>query len=190
MSRIGYARVSTRDQYPEAQEQRLTDAGCDKVFTDHGASGSKASRPEWDACVAFLRPGDALVCTKLDRVGRSVKNLIEVADELQRREVDLVCLDQAINTTTAEGKLFFQILAAFAEFERNMIVERTRDGLAATPNRGRKGGRPARLTPELVERARKLRADGHSIREIGEMVGNGKPASRQTIYRALGMMGR
>jgi DNA invertase Pin-like site-specific DNA recombinase len=190
MGRIGYARVSTRDQHPEAQEQRLTEAGCERVFTDHGASGAKASRPEWDACLAYLRPGDALVCTKLDRIGRSVKNLIEVADVLQERGVDLVCLDQPVNTTTPQGKLFFQILAAFAEFERSMIIERTKDGLAATSNRGRGGGRPARLTDEQKQMAKRLRADGHSIRSIGVLLGNGKPVSRQTIYRALDMMGR
>jgi DNA invertase Pin-like site-specific DNA recombinase len=158
------------------------------VFTDHGASGVKASRPAFDECLAYLRPGDQLVCTKLDRIGRSVRNLIEVADDLQRRKVDLVCLDQPVNTTTAEGKLFFQILAAFAEFERNLIIERTRDGLAATSNRGRGGGRPARLTDDQRAQARRLRADGYSITEIRTMLGNGRAVGKSTVYRALEMM--
>jgi DNA invertase Pin-like site-specific DNA recombinase len=188
MARIGYARVSTRDQHPEAQRERLEAAGCTRVFTDHGASGAKASRPEWDKCLDRLEPGDTLVCTKLDRIGRSVKNLMDVTKLLEERKVDLVCLDQPIDTTSAQGKLFFTILAAFAEFERELIVERTRDGLASTTARGRNGGRKHRLSPDQEATARKLRADGYSIKEIGIMLGNGKPVSRQTVYRALGML--
>jgi DNA invertase Pin-like site-specific DNA recombinase len=188
MARIGYSRVSTRDQRPEVQSERLREAGCTRIFEDHGASGAKASRPEWDRCLDRLEHGDTLVCTKLDRVGRSVKNLMEVSKLLEDKGVDLVCLDQPIDTTTPQGKLFFAILAAFAEFERDMIVERTRDGLAATTARGRNGGRKHRLTPDQVATARKLRADDYSIKEIGVMLGNGKPVSRQTVYRALGML--
>ena len=188
MTRIGYARVSTRDQHPEAQRERLEAAGCTRIFTDTGASGARASRPEWDKCLDRLEPGDALVCTKLDRIGRSVRNLTDVSSLLQERGVDLACLDQPIDTTSPQGKLFFTILAAFAEFERDLIRERTRDGLAATTARGRNGGRKARLTEEQKVTARKLRADGHSIREIGQLLGNGKPVSRQTVYQALGMI--
>jgi DNA invertase Pin-like site-specific DNA recombinase len=188
MSRIGYARVSTRDQHPEAQERRLANGGCERVFTDHGASGAKASRPEWDACLAFLRPGDQLTCTKLDRIGRSVRNLVEVVAGLGERKIDLLVLDQAIDTTTAGGRLVFHVLAAIAEFERELIIERTRDGLAATPNRGRKGGRKPRLTDDQKVMAKRLRADGHSISEIGQLLGNGKPLGKTTVYRALGHM--
>jgi len=99
-----------------------------------------------------------------------------------------VCLDQPIDTTSPQGKLFFTILAAFAEFERDLIRERTKDGLTATTARGRNGGRKHRLTEEQKVTAHKLRADGHSIREIGQLLGNGKPVSRQTVYRALGML--
>jgi len=188
MARIGYARVSTRDQRPEAQEERLREAGCARVFTDHGASGTRASRPEWDRCLERLEPGDTLVCVKLDRIGRSVRNLVDVMADLGRRDVDLVVLDQAIDTSTPGGRLVFHVLAAIAEFERELIVERTRDGLAATPARGRNGGRKHRLTPEQVATAKRLRADGHSVREIGVLLGNGRPVSRQTVYRALGML--
>jgi len=189
MARVGYARVSTADQHPEAQRDRLLQAGCDPdlIFTDHGASGASASRPAWDRCRGALRTGDALVVVKLDRVGRSVRNLIEVAAELEAKGVDLVVLDQGIDTSTAAGKLMFHLLAAIAEFERDLIRERTRDGLAATKARGRNGGRKARLDSDQRALAAKLRADGYSIRDIGIMLGNGKPVSRQTVYRALGM---
>jgi DNA invertase Pin-like site-specific DNA recombinase len=191
MARIGYARGSTRDQHPEAQGERLKAAGCTRVYVDHGASGAKASRPEWDKCLERLEPGDTLVCVKLDRIGRSVRNLIDVANLLETRGVDLVCLDQPIDTTSAQGKLFFTILAAFAEFERALIIERTKDGLAATAARGRNGGRKARLNESQVTYARQLRAEGKSVREIGvtlaEMANQDKPVSRQTVYRALGM---
>ena len=188
MARIGYARVSTRDQHPEAQRERLEAAGCTRIFTDTGASGAKASRPEWDKCLDRLEAGDTLVATKLDRIGRSVRNLMDVSSLLRGRGVDLVCLDQPIDTTSPQGKLFFTILAAFAEFERDLIRERTKDGLAATTARGRNGGRKRRLTPGQVQAARDLRAAGRSVKEIGQLLGNGKPVSRQTVYRALGML--
>jgi len=190
MAKIGYARVSTNDQHPEIQRNMLIAAGCDPelIFTDHGVSGAKASRPEWDRCLAQLRRGDTLVAVRLDRIGRSVRNLLEVSAELERRGVDLVLTEQGIDTSTPMGRMLFTILGAVAEFERELIKERTRDGLAATTARGRNGGRKHRLSPEQIELARKLRSDGHSIRQIGEMLGNGKPASRQTVYRALGML--
>jgi DNA invertase Pin-like site-specific DNA recombinase len=185
VSKIGYARVSTLDQHPEAQQQRLKDAGCERVFTDHGASGAKASRPEWDKCLAYLRPGDTLTCVKLDRIGRSLRNLLDVLADLEERKVDLVCLDQPIDTTTAMGKMLFGILAVFAEFERDLVRERTKEGLANTKARGRSGGRKPKLTEDQVATVRKMHATGdHSIGEIGRAFG----VSRQTIYRALKRM--
>jgi DNA invertase Pin-like site-specific DNA recombinase len=188
MARIGYSRVSTRDQRPEVQSERLREAGCTRIFEDHGASGAKASRPEWDKCLDRLERGDVLYVVKLDRMGRSIRNLIDVVTMLGERGVDIVILDQGIDTTTAAGKFMFHIMASVAEFERDLIIERTRDGLATTTARGRNGGRKHRLTPDQEATARKLRADGHSIKEIGQLLGNGKPVSRQTVYRALGML--
>ena len=188
MAKIGYSRVSTVDQHPEVQSQRLTEAGCTRIFTDHGASGAKASRPEWDRCLDRLEKGDVLVVVRLDRIGRSIRNLIDVVTMLGERGVDIVILDQGIDTTTAAGKFMFHIMASVAEFERDLIIERTRDGLAATTARGRSGGRKHRLADDQVTMARKLRADGYSVKEIGVMLGNGKPVSRQTVYRALGML--
>jgi DNA invertase Pin-like site-specific DNA recombinase len=181
MARIGYARVSTADQYPEAQAERLTDAGCEKVFTDHGVSGALRSRPELDKCLAYLRPGDVLVTVKLDRLGRSVKNLHEIAERLQADGIGLQCLDQPIDTTSAAGKLFFTLLAAFAEFERDLIRERTRDGLAATTRRGRSGGRKPKLAPYQVRHARERIEAGAAVTEVAAELG----VDRKTIYRAL-----
>jgi DNA invertase Pin-like site-specific DNA recombinase len=186
--KIGYARVSTNDQHPEAQGERLAAAGCERIFTEPGVSGKLARRPQWDACLAQLRPGDALVCVRLDRIGRSVGNLIEVVSDLEQRQVDLIVLDQGIDTTTAAGRMMFHILAAIAEFERDLIVERTRDGLAAARARGRVGGRKRKLAPAQVAHARRLYdevgPDGkraHTVEHIGKLLG----VDRVTIYRTL-----
>lgn len=188
MAKIGYARVSTGDQNPEAQRERLIAAGCDPdlIFTDHGASGAKASRPEWDRCRAQLRRGDVLMAMRLDRIGRSVRNLLDVATELDERGVDLVLTEQGIDTRTAMGRMLFTILAAVSEFELSLIRERTRDGLAATTARGRQGGRKPKLSAGQVEaiRARRAAQPDVSIAQIGKDFG----VSRQTVYRALGML--
>jgi DNA invertase Pin-like site-specific DNA recombinase len=136
VTRYGYARVSTGDQHPEAQEDRLRAAGCVTVFTDRGVSGIMARRPEWDRCLAALEPGDTLVTVRLDRIGRSVGNLVQVVAGLRDRQVTLVVLDQHIDTSTPTGKLLFHFLAAIAEFERDLIIERTRDGQLAVRRRG------------------------------------------------------
>jgi len=180
MAKIGYARVSTADQHVEKQAARLVEAGCEKVFSDV-ASGKLVSRPGWDKCLAYLREGDTLVAVKLDRFSRSVPHLIEVAAELERRGVDLRCLDQEIDTTTAMGKLFFTILAAFAQFERDLISERTRDGLAATTKRGRAGGRKPALKGYQVTYARQQIDAGRPVTEVAAELG----VSRQTLYREL-----
>lgn len=180
-ARIGYARVSTRDQHPEAQIDALTADGCVRVFVDH-ASGKLARRPELDKALDFLRAGDVLVITKLDRLGRSVQNLLELVGQLAERNIDLRVLDQGIDTTTAAGKMMFTVLAAVAEFERNLISERTLDGLEAARARGRKGGRPTKLTPAKLATARKLYdSKEHTVAEIADIVGVG----RSTLYRQL-----
>ncbi|MGH3180482.1 MAG: recombinase family protein [Streptosporangiaceae bacterium] len=144
--RAGTARVSTRDQHPEAQEDALRAAGCEQIFIDR-ASGKLARRPGLDKALLVLRAGDQLVVTKLDRPGRSLEHLIALSRELQDRGVDPVVLDQGTDTSTAVGRMFFQILGAIAEFEHALMSERTMDGLEAARARGRTGGQKPKLGP-------------------------------------------
>ena len=186
--RIGYGRVSTRDQHPEAQHDALSAAGCDEIFIDT-ASGKLARRAELEkALLSANRAGDQLVITKLDRLGRSLEHLIELSKQLQERGVDLVVLDQGIDTSTAVGRLFFQIIGAIAEFEHALMSERTMDGLAAARARGRTGGQKPKLGPRQVKLAREMYdetgPDGkrrHTVAEIASEFG----VSRPTIYRHL-----
>jgi DNA invertase Pin-like site-specific DNA recombinase len=181
MALIGYARVSTRDQHAEAQTDALTTAGCEQIFTDK-ASGKLARRPQLDKALEFLRPGDVLVITKLDRLGRSVRNLIDLAETLDGRNVGLRVLDQGIDTTTPAGRMFFHVLAALAEFEASLISERTLDGLEAARARGRRGGRRPKLSERQVALARQMYASGeHTVSAIAETF----HVTRPTIYRAL-----
>ena len=187
--RIGYARVSTRDQNPEAQRDALLAAGCDPehVYIDK-ASGKLARRPELDKALLVLREGDQLAITKLDQLGRSLAHLIELSADLERRGVDLVVLDQGIDTSTAVGRMFFQILGAIAEFEHALMSERTMDGLAAARARGRTGGQKAKLGPRQARLAQAMYdetgGDGkrlHTVAEIAAEFG----VTRPTIYRHL-----
>lgn len=186
--RIGYGRVSTRDQRPEAQHDALTAAACDEIFVDT-ASGKLARRPELDkALLSANRPGDQLVVTKLDRLGRSLEHLIELAKQLEQRGVDLVVLDQGIDTSTALGRLFFQIIGAIAEFEHALMSERTMDGLAAARARGRTGGQKPKLGSRQVKLAREMYEEtdkdgkrAHTVAQIAAEFG----VSRPTIYRRL-----
>ncbi|MDJ0462653.1 recombinase family protein [Streptomyces sp. H27-C3] len=186
--RIGVARVSTRDQHPEAQQDALHAAGCERVYTDK-ASGKLARRPELDRALDALRAGDQLVVTKLDRLGRSLENLIDLSKQSEADGVDLVVLDQGIDTSTAIGRMFFQILGAIAEFEHALMSERTMDGLAAARARGRTGGQKPKLGPRQVQLARAMYEErddkGHNrytVAHIAEEFG----VSRPTIYRHLG----
>jgi DNA invertase Pin-like site-specific DNA recombinase len=186
--RIGYGRVSTRDQHPEAQHDALRAAGCDDVFIDK-ASGKLARRPELDrALLSANRKGDQLVITKLDRLGRSLEHLIELSKDLQARGVDLVVLDQGIDTSTAVGRMFFQILGSIAEFEHALMSERTIDGLAAARARGRTGGQKPKLGARQVTLARQMYEetgnDGkrrYTVAQIAAEFG----VTRPTIYRHL-----
>jgi DNA invertase Pin-like site-specific DNA recombinase len=185
--RIGVARVSTRDQHPEAQQDALRSAGCEQVFTDK-ASGTLARRPGLDQALLVARRGDQLVVTKLDRLGRSLGHLIELSKDLQSRGVDLVVLDQGIDTSTAVGMLFFSIIGAIAEFEHALMSERTMDGLAAARARGRTGGQKPKLGPRQVKLARQMYdevgADGkrrYTVAQIAAEFG----VTRPTIYRHL-----
>ncbi len=186
--RIGYGRVSTRDQNPEAQHDALIAAGCDQIFIDT-ASGKLARRPELDkALLSANRAGDQLVITKLDRLGRSLEHLIELSKLLQSRRVDLVVLDQGIDTSTAIGRLFFQIIGAIAEFEHALMSERTIDGLAAARARGRTGGQKPKLGPRQVKLAREMYdetgEDGKRAHTVAHIAAE-FDVSRPTIYRHL-----
>jgi DNA invertase Pin-like site-specific DNA recombinase len=178
--RVGYGRVSTNDQNIDGQEDALRAAGCTRIFMDH-FTGTKASRPEWDKAKDFLREGDTLIITRLDRLGRSTKDLLDIAEWLKTNSIELVCTDQQINTTSVEGKLFFTLVSAFAEFEHGMMRARTIDGLAAAKSRGRVGGRKPKLSPAQV-RAIRLR---HDAGEGATALALSFNVSRPTVYRAL-----
>lgn len=179
--RFGYLRVSTADQNEDLQLDALRAAGCDRVFSDH-ASGKVDKRPGLDGLLDQLRQGDVLVVWRLDRLGRSLRNLIELAGELERRGVALVSLTESIDTSTPGGKLVFHVFGALAEFERDLIRERTLAGLAAARARGRHGGRPPALTSEKVKTARAMHASGdYDVSAIARVLG----VSRATVYRAL-----
>jgi len=154
---VGYARVSTAEQDPALQLDALTSAGCWRVFTDH-ASGSREDRPELVAALDSLRPGDTLVVWRLDRLGRSLPHLIDTVTALAGRGVGFRSVPEAIDTTTAGGRLVFHLFGALAEFERQLIRGRTLAGLAAARVRGRVGGRPRTMTPAKLRLARAMRA--------------------------------
>jgi DNA invertase Pin-like site-specific DNA recombinase len=182
VAKIGYARVSTRGQNDDSQVDELTAYGCDKLFIDRGVSGKHASRPELDKALAYLRAGDVFVITRLSRAMRSLKHLLALADELRERGAGLVVLKQQIDTTTPQGRLVFHIFGALDEFQRELIVEGTHEGLAAARARGRTGGRKPKLTGAQVKHARDLyAAGGHTVAAIAKLLG----VSRQTVYRAL-----
>jgi DNA invertase Pin-like site-specific DNA recombinase len=182
VSKVGYARVSTRTQSDDSQIDELRAAGCDKIFTDRGVSGKLARRPQWDACKEYLRPGDTLVITRLSRAMRSLKELLNVADELKERGIGLKVLKQDLDTTTPHGMLVFQVLGAVDQFTRDLIVEGTKEGLAAARARGKVGGRKAKLSPEQVQHARQLYdARQHTVQQIADLLG----VDRRTVYRSL-----
>ena len=182
MAKIGYARVSTADQNLDAQRDALNAAGCERIFADK-ASGKLDRRPELDKALDYLREGDQLVVTKLDRLGRSLRHLLNLVADLERRRVDLQVLDQGLDTSTPAGKLIFAVIGAVAEFERDLISERTRAGLQAARARGRKGGRRPVMTPEKAAVARQMYdTREHTVTTIAKTVG----VSRATLYRYLG----
>ena len=178
---FGYARVSTGDQDARLQHDALAAAGCYKVFTDT-ASGTLASRPELGKLLDQLRPGDTLVVWRLDRLGRSIRHLIDQLTELQERGIEFRSLQENIDTGSSGGRLVFHIFASLAEFERDLISERTHAGLEAARARGRRGGRPPLLSGDKLRTARKLyEQQDMTVAQIGEVLG----VSRTTVYRAL-----
>lgn len=178
--RIGYGRVSTADQNADSQRDALSKAGVDQIFLDT-FTGTKSSRPQLDRMKEQLRSGDTIVITRLDRLGRSTKDLLNLVSDLKEQGVNLEVIEQNINTSTPEGKLFFTLVASFAEFEREIMRARTIDGLASARARGRVGGRKPAMTQAKINTARQMYAEGKFVKEIAEVLG----VSRPTIYRAL-----
>ena len=175
--KIGYARVSTDDQRMDLQRDALTAAGCEKVFTDT-ASGAKAARPGLDEALSYARKGDVLVVWRLDRLGRSLPELVKIVGELEAAGVGFESVTERIETSSAAGRLVFHVFAALAEFERRLIVERTHAGLAAARRGGARGGRPA-LPPEKVAAIRAMAAGNRSVTEICKALKIG----RSTLYK-------
>jgi DNA invertase Pin-like site-specific DNA recombinase len=180
-SLIGYARVSTWDQTTNLQRDALQDAGCLRIFQET-ASGTKTDRPELAAALAYARAGDTLVVWRLDRLGRSLKHLIDTVSSLEQQGVGFRSLQEGVDTTSSSGKLVFHIFAALAEFERDLIVDRTRAGLTAARERGSKPGRRPSLSRDQVEIVRQMHSQGkHTVSQIAGIVG----VSRATVYRNL-----
>jgi DNA invertase Pin-like site-specific DNA recombinase len=181
---IGYARVSGRQQSPALQHDALTAAGCARTFTDV-ASGAKTDRPQLAAALDYLRVGDVLVVWQLDRLGRNMRHLIDTVNTLHERGVQFRSLRENVETTTASGKLTFHLFAALAEFERDLLRERTTAGLAAIAGRrarGRNGGRPRKMTPEKITVARQMYdARTYTVAQIARTLG----VSRGTVYQHL-----
>lgn len=178
---IGYARVSTTDQDLALQLDALKAAGCERIFEEK-ASGAKEDRPELAKLLDHARKGDVLVVWKLDRLARSLKQLVLVLEDLGKRGIGFRCLAPAIDTTTPEGRLLYSITGAFAEFERAIIQQRTRAGLKAALARGRKGGRPKALDDAAKSKARAMLRDPEiSVAAVAEVLG----VSRTTLYAHL-----
>ena len=177
---IGYARVSTGDQNLDLQKNALIRAECELVFEDM-ASGKNARRPGLKRVLRRLRPGDVLVVWKLDRLGRSVRDLITLVSELQARGVNFPSLTDSIDTSTPAGRFFFHVMSALAEMERELIVERTRAGLAAAREQGRVGGRRRVMTSEVVERCRRMLENGATRQQVADVTG----VDVKTIYKYL-----
>jgi DNA invertase Pin-like site-specific DNA recombinase len=175
---IGYARVSTEEQSLDLQLDALNAACCQRVFTDK-VSTTKADHPGLADAVSHLRDKDVLVIWKLDRLGRTVKGLVDFVADLQERKIQFRSLTDGIDTTTPAGRFFFHIMASLAQMERELLAERTRAGLAAARCRGRLGGRKRRMTSGKVESARKLLKDGMAPRDVAQNLGVSIP----TLYR-------
>ncbi len=180
--KIGYARVSTADQNPEMQLDALSAAGCLKVYTDT-ATGTKVDRPQWIRCLEDLRPGDTLVIWKIDRLGRNLRDLIDIVTTLETRGVGVQSLTNGIvDTTTAHGKLVFGMFALMADYEAALIRERTQAGLIAARSRGRQGGRKPKMTAELIGKAQRMyNARQFTMAEIATSCG----VTPMTIYRHI-----
>ena len=182
--RIGYARVSTDDQHLDLQRDALTRAGCSAIY-EEAASGKSAARPELEQCRKALRAGDTLVVWRLDRLGRSLPDLVQIVADLERQGVGFESLTERIETGSAAGKLVFHVFAALAEFERGLIRERTQAGLAAARARGRAGGRRPKLDEQQVREIKVLLRDpGIQVSDVARRYG----VSRTTLYKHVGVV--
>ena len=178
---LGYARCSTTDQDPALQLDALTAAGCERIWTET-ASGAAAKRPQLADLLSHARGGDTLVVWRLDRLGRSLPHLIGLLADLEQRQVQFRSLTEALDTSTAGGRLVFNIFASIAAFERQLVQERTQAGLAAARARGRVGGRPTVMTPAKIRTARRMIDDGETLTAVAAALS----VSRTTLYRHLG----
>lgn len=178
---VGYARVSTRDQNPASQIDALKAAGCDRVFLEK-ASGANRDRPELKAALDYLRAGDTLVVWKLDRLARSTRQLVETAEDLAKRGIGLKVLTQTIDTNSPGGRLVFHVFAAVAEFERELMLERTHAGLASARAANRRGGRPKALNESQIRRAKAMLTDPMiTVEEVAQQLGT----ATSTLYRHI-----
>ena len=178
---LGYARVSTRDQSLDAQIDQLKAAGCTQIFVDQGSGKDTRKRTDLGKMLDYVRAGDVVVVTQLDRLSRSLMDLLSIADELEQKGVELRSLKEPFDTTTDSGELMFRVMGILSEFERVRIRERTLAGLKAARARGRRGGRPRRLDEKQVAMIWQLRQKGESMREIGRIFN----VSAGTVSRAL-----
>jgi DNA invertase Pin-like site-specific DNA recombinase len=178
MNRIGYARVSSIGQSLDVQLEKLKD--CDEVFKEK-ASGVDGNRPQLAECLRYLRKGDTLVITKLDRLARSTLHLVQIVDKLQKSNVELVVLDQNIDTSTSTGKLLLNMLASIAQFETEIRSERQADGIARAKEIGTKFGRKAKLTPQQIDEIKLLKEKGASVPELVKQFN----VSKSSIHRAI-----
>jgi DNA invertase Pin-like site-specific DNA recombinase len=178
--KIGYARVSTNDQNPALQLAALKQEGCEKIFTDK-VSGALRKRPELDKCVKRLNAGDVLIVWKLDRLGRSLRDLIKLLDDLKGQGVKFKSLTESIDTQTPTGRAMWQMVGVLAELERSLISERTRAGRVAAMARGVKMGRKPKLSPQQIAHARKLIENGESPAHVAQLL----KVARSTLYATL-----
>lgn len=182
---VGYARVSKRDQNPAAQEAELRAAGAIRVFVDHGESSRVTERPQWLACLDFLRDGDTLMVRRLDRIAGSETMAIQTISELHDRGINIKSLTEPdIDTTTPMGRALFGIVAVFAQLRVDTIRDNTKRGLAHARAEGRVGGRPSVMTPERIEQALRMRTDGQSIVQIAKVLGVGKSSVSRALDKA------
>lgn len=182
--RIGYCRVSTEEQLLDLQRDALKAADCERIYEEK-ASGAKEDRIQLHAMLMALRKGDVLVVWKLDRLARSMKQLVTLVDDLHNRGIQFISLQENIDTTSAGGELMFHIFAALAQFERGIISERTKAGLASARARGRNGGRPSKMTAKQTRAAKKMLDSGEMS---GSEVASHFNVSRGTLYRHLGQL--